>query len=277
MDSIAFINGKEQSRISISNRNFQYGDGLFETCVVKDNQILFWEKHLLRLNEGCKKLKIKNIDKSIWLKDIKKALSLTPKKNCVVKLILSRGDSQRGYGYPDDILPVRVVIVSELKNAKAKKSFSLEYAQSGYHSNPILAGIKHCNRIEQVLARATLTRDEAIMLDENQNIISVTQGNIYFISGKKLVTPKLDRCGVIGSRRSLILELAKSMELNVKEDNISINEVRNADEVFISNSIIGIQSVSSIEDYYLPKSRMTEKIKKAFESVTQDIKSWTCI
>jgi len=80
MDSIAFINGKEQSRISISNRNFQYGDGLFETCVVKDNQILFWEKHLSRLNEGCKKLKIKNIDKSIWLKDIKKALSLTPKK-----------------------------------------------------------------------------------------------------------------------------------------------------------------------------------------------------
>ena len=74
---------------------------------------------------------------------------------------------------------------------KAKKSFSLEYAQSGYHSNPILAGIKHCNRIEQVLARASLTRDEAIMLDENQNIISVTQGNIYFISGKKLVTPKL--------------------------------------------------------------------------------------
>ena len=115
------------------------------------------------------------------------------------------------------------------------------------------------------------------MLDENQNIISVTQGNIYFISGKKLVTPKLDRCGVIGSRRSLILELAKSMELNVKEDTISINEVRNADEVFISNSIIGIQSVSSIEDYYLPKSRMTEKIKKAFESLTQDIKSWTCI
>ena len=82
---------------------------------------------------------------------------------------------------------------------------------------------------------------------------------------------------MIGSRRSLILELAKSIELNVERGNISINEVRNADEVFISNSIIGIQSVSSIEDYYLPKSRMTEQIKKAFESVTQDIKSWTCI
>ena len=277
MDSIAIINGQEQSNISIHNRNFQYGDGLFETCVVKDNRILLWDKHLFRLDEGCERLKIKNSDESIWLKDVKKALSLTSTKNCVVKLILSRGNSQRGYSYPDDISPVRIVIVSELRNVQSKKSFSLEYAESGYHSNPILAGIKHCNRIEQIMARASLKRDEAIMLDENQNIISVTQGNIYFIFGQRLVTPKLDRCGVIGSRRSLILDLAESLEMNVEEVNISINDAIKADEVFISNSIIGIQSVSSIENCQFPKSAITEQINKAFESVTQDIKSWTCI
>jgi 4-amino-4-deoxychorismate lyase len=115
------------------------------------------------------------------------------------------------------------------------------------------------------------------MLDENQNIISVTQGNIYFIFGQRLVTPKLDRCGVIGSRRSLILDLAESLEMNVEEVNISINDAIKADEVFISNSIIGIQSVSSIENCQFPKSAITEQINKAFESVTQDIKSWTCI
>ena len=277
MDSIAIINGKEQSNISIFNRNFQYGDGLFETCVVNNNQILFWEKHLSRLDIGCRKLKIKNIEEEIWLKDIKKALSLTSKKNCVLKLILSRGNSQRGYSYPDDILQVRVVIVSEMKNVQAKESFSLEYASSGYHSNPNLAGIKHCNRIEKILARSSLKRDEAIMLDENQNIISVTQGNIYFIFGQSLVTPKLDRCGVIGSRRSLILELAESIELNVEEGNVSMNDAKKADEAFISNSIMGIQSVNSIEEYQLPKKMITEQIKIAFESATQDIKSWTCI
>ena len=277
MDSIAIINGQEQSNISIHNRNFQYGDGLFETCVVKDSRILFWDKHLFRLDAGCERLKIKNLDQSIWLKDVKKALSLTSTNNCVVKLMLSRGNSQRGYSYPDDILPVRIVIVSELRNVQSKKTFSLDYAESGYHSNPILAGIKHCNRIEQILARASLKRDEAIMLDENQNIISVTQGNIYFIFGQRLVTPKLDRCGVIGSRRSLILDLAESLEMNVEEVNISINDAIKADEVFISNSIIGIQSVSSIENCQFPKSAITEQINKAFESVTQDIKSWTCI
>ena len=277
MDSIAIINGKEQSNISIFNRNFQYGDGLFETCVVKNNQILFWEKHLSRLDIGCRKLKIKNIEEEIWLKDIKKALSLTSKKNCVLKLILSRGNSQRGYSYPDDILPVRVVIVSEMKNVQAKESFSLEYASSGYHSNPNLAGIKHCNRIEQILARSSLKRDEAIMLDENQNIISVTQGNIYFIFGQSLVTPKLDRCGVIGSRRSLILDLAESIELNVEEGNVSMNDAKKADEAFISNSIMGIKSVNSIEEYQLTKRLVTKQIKIAFELATQDIKSWTCI
>ncbi len=277
MDSIAIINGQEQSNISIHNRNFQYGDGLFETCVVKDNRILFWDKHLFRLDAGCERLKIKNLDESIWLNDVKKALSLTSTNNCVVKLILSRGNSQRGYSYPDDISPVRIVIVSELRNLQSKKTFSLDYAESGYHSNPILAGIKHCNRIEQILARVSLKRDEAIMLDENQNIISVTQGNIYFIFGQRVVTPKLDRCGVIGSRRSLILDLAESLEMNVEQVNISINEVKKADEVFISNSIIGIQSVSSIEDCQFPKSSITEQINKAFVSVTQDSKSWTCI
>ena len=66
MTPIVLIDGKEQSEISISNRNFQYGDGLFETCIVKNNQILFWEKHLSRLKIGCRTLKIKNIEESVW-------------------------------------------------------------------------------------------------------------------------------------------------------------------------------------------------------------------
>ena len=277
MDSIVIINGEEQSNITIFNRNMQYGDGLFETCIAKENQILFWNRHLSRLNIGCDKLKIKKIEESIWLKDIKKALSLTSKKNCIIKLILSRGNSHRGYSYPNDIMPVRVVIVLEMKKPQHKQSFSLEYAQSGYHSNPNLAGIKHCNRIEQILARASMQEDEAIMLDENKNIISVTQGNIFFIIGKRLLTPKLDRCGVIGSRRSLILELAKSIGLDVKEEEISLIQAKKADEVFISNSLIGIQSVSSIKGFQLPNSSMTRKIKAAFESATVDANSWTCL
>jgi 4-amino-4-deoxychorismate lyase len=189
---------------------------------------------------------------------------------------LSRGDSLRGYGYRDDIEPVRVVIVSEMYQPLFNKEFSLEYAISGYHSNPQLAGIKHCNRLEQILARSNLSSNEAIMLDEKENIISVTQGNIYYIFGNKLLTPKLDCCGVVGSRRSLILELAMSLKMEALESNISINQAQKADEVFISNSVIGIQPVHSIESYKLGKNPLTEKIQKAFLSKTKEISSWTC-
>ena len=276
MNPVVLINGVEQDKISVFNRNMQYGDGLFETCVARDNQILFWPRHYSRLEIGCVKLNINKIDEGVWLSDIKKAFELSSKKNCIVKLILSRGDSLRGYGYKDDIEPVRVVIVSEMYQPLFNKEFSLEYAISGYHSNPQLAGIKHCNRLEQILARSNLSSNEAIMLDEKENIISVTQGNIYFIFGNKLLTPKLDRCGVVGSRRSLILELAMSLKMEALESNISINQAQKADEVFISNSVIGIQPVHSIESYKLGKNPLTEKIQKAFLSKTKEISSWTC-
>jgi 4-amino-4-deoxychorismate lyase len=276
MNSIVFIDGQKQDMVSIFNRNMQYGDGLFETCIAADNQILFWPLHFSRLKIGCEKLNINMIDEGLWLSDIKKAFEFSTKKNCIVKLILSRGNSLRGYAYKDDIEPVRIVIISEMYQPLFNKEFSLEYAKSGYHSNPQLAGIKHCNRLEQILARSNLSSNEAIMLDEKENIISVTQGNIYYIFGNKLLTPKLDRCGVVGSRRSLILELAMSLKMEALESNISINQAQKADEVFISNSVIGIQPVHSIESYKLGKNPLTEKIQKAFLSKTKKNSSWTC-
>ena len=277
MSEVVLIDGEVESKISIFNRNMQYGDGLFETCVAKDNKVLFWENHFDRLNNGCERLNIKKIANSIWLKDIKKALSLSSENNCIVKLILSRGNSLRGYSYSKDIEPVRVVIVSQMSEYKTKETYSLEFAISGFHSNPTLAGIKHCNRLEQILARTNMLADEAIMLDENQSVVSVTQGNIYFIFGNKLVTPKLERCGVIGSRRSIILELSRLNNLEVREDDISIKQLEKANEVFVSNSLIGIQPVTSIGDYYLTNNPITEKISAAYSSITQDIKSWTCL
>ena len=277
MTPIVLINGAQQSKISIFNRNIQFGDGLFETCVIENKKILFWVNHFARLNKGCEQLKISRVDESVWLSDVKKALSLCSYDRCVVKLILSRGESLRGYGFKDDIKPVRAVIVSELQKVTFNKSFCLEYCQSGYASNPKLAGIKHCNRLEQVLARAGLKSDEGIMLDENHNVISVTQGNIYAIHGNTLITPKLDKCGVEGTRRDVILDLAKLLGIKVKVDTLSVKELGQANEVFISNSIIGIQSISQIGDISFSENLITKKIKDAFTEKMEDSNSWQCI
>jgi len=277
MTPIVLINGAKQSKISIFNRNLQFGDGLFETCVVENKKILFWVNHFARLNKGCEQLKISKVDESVWLSDVKKALSLCSYDRCVVKLILSRGESLRGYGFKDDIKPVRAVIVSELQKTTLNNSFSLEYCHSGYNSNPKLAGIKHCNRLEQVLARAGLKSDEGIMLDENHNVISVTQGNIYAIHGNKLITPKLDKCGVEGTRRAVILDLTKHLGIEVKVEVLSVEKLGQADEVFISNSIIGIQSIRQIGGIGLGESPITKKIKDAFREKRKDSNSWQCI
>jgi len=277
MTPIVLINGAKQSKISIFNRNIQFGDGLFETCVIENKKILFWVNHFARLNKGCEQLKISRVDESVWLSDVKKALSLCSYDRCVVKLILSRGESLRGYGFKDDIKPVRAVIVSELQKVTLNNSFCLEYCQSGYDSNPKLAGIKHCNRLEQVLARAGLKSDEGIMLDENHNVISVTQGNIYAIHGNTLITPKLDKCGVEGTRRDVILDLAKLLGIKVKVDTLSVKELGQANEVFISNSIIGIQSISQIGDISFSENLITKKIKDAFTEKREDSNSWQCI
>jgi len=277
MTPIVLINGARQSKISIFNRNVHFGDGLFETCVVENKKILFWTNHFARLNRGCEQLIIGKVDESVWLSDVKKALSLCSYDHCVVKLILSRGESLRGYGFKDDIKPVRAVIVSELQKTTPNKSFCLEYCQSGYDSNPKLAGIKHCNRLEQVLARAGLKSDEGIMLDENHNVISVTQGNIYAILSNKLITPKLDKCGVEGTRRAVILDLTKHLGINVKVEVLSVEKLGQADEVFISNSIIGIQSISQIGDIGLGESPITKKIKDAFTEKRKDSNSWQCV
>ena len=277
MTPIVLINGAKQSKISIFNRNSQFGDGLFETCLVENKKILFWTNHFARLNRGCEQLKISKVDESVWLSDVKKALSLCSYDRCVVKLILSRGESLRGYGFKDDIKPVRAVIVLELQNTTLNNLFSLEYCQSGYNSNPKLAGIKHCNRLEQVLARAGLKSDEGIMLDENHNVISVTQGNIYAIHGNTLITPKLDKCGVEGTRRAIILDLAKLLGIKVKVDTLSAKELVQADEVFISNSIKEIQSITQIGEISFGESPITKKIKDAFREKRKDSNSWQCI
>ncbi len=271
MTPVILIDGKKQSKASIFNRNTQFGDGLFETCLVENKKLLFWSNHFERMKLGCDRLKISMIDETLWLSDIKKAFSLMKIDNCIVKLVLSRGESLRGYSYKYNIRPIRITIVSELKKNNQDKRFSLEFCNSGYNSNPKLAGIKHCNRLEQVIARAGIKVDDGIMLDENENVVSVTQGNIFCIQGNRLITPNLDKCGIEGTRRAVILKIAVDLGFDINIKNLSVAELLRSDEVFISNSIQGVGPVNQIEDFVYSKHKITEIISETLkEKSTED-------
>ena len=263
MSHIVLINGKKQTKLSVFNRLTQFGDGLFETCLVKEGRLLLWTKHFARLEKGRVQLKINPISEKQWLKDIAKALSIAKLDQAVVKVMLSRGESMRGYGFEVDIEPTRIITVSAVPKQTLKQC-TLTTCQSGYATNQLLSNIKHCNRLEQILARVDMHSDECIMLDDNGYVISVTQGNIFGLKSGVLLTPGLDECGIEGTRRSAVLKIAADLGLQVNVGAITLQELCECDEVFITNSVIGIKPITKINDKVFTQQQATQKIAHAF-------------
>lgn len=267
MNKVVLINGKKQTKLSVFNRLTQFGDGLFETCLVKEGRLLLWSEHFLRLEKGRTQLKINPVSEKQWLKDIAKALSITKLDQAVVKIILSRGESQRGYGFEKDIKPTRVIIVSAAPR-KTSSQYTLTTCQSGYTTNQLLSNIKHCNRLEQILARVGLHSDECIMLDDNGCVVSVTQGNIFALKSGVLLTPSLDECGIEGTRRSAILKIANDLGLKVNVGAITLKELYKCDEVFVTNSVIGMKSITKINHKVFTQQEETKRLSHAFNKHT---------
>ncbi len=260
---IAIINGKFNNKVPITNRNLQYGDGIFETCIIKDSKLLFWHKHYQRLKLGCDRLNIVNIANTKYLRDIQKLINRSNIKNGIIKIIVSRGNSNRGYRY-NAIDPVRIITISKLEYSH-NNNFELSICTSGYQKNNILSGIKHCNRLENILASADITGNDCIMLDDNDNVISSTFANIFIVKNNILITPDTSNCGINGTRRDVILELAKSLNISHKISKITIDDIRDANEVFITNSVLGIQKITKFQNTNYKQYPITDLLTKIFK------------
>ncbi len=265
MKEVVLINGKQQSEISVFNRLTQFGDGLFETCLVRNSQLLLWSAHFERLEKGRVQLNINPVDERVWLHDINTALKIAHKTEAVIKIILSRGESLRGYGFEKTIEPTRIVIVSTMPHQTSE--YTLSVCPSGYANNPLLTNIKHCNRLEQILARSELEVDECIMLDENQCVISVTQGNIFAVQDGIVLTPNLDQCGIAGTRRLVVLKLAHELGIQVKITTLTLKTLLACDEVFITNSVIGIKPVIGVNKTVFKRGNITQKLINQFKEI----------
>lgn len=249
MQNDILVNGKRQTKISVYERVVQFGDGVFETCLLKNGQIEYWELHFHRLCLGLKRLKIPPIKATILLADIRKMIH----KDGVIKIIVSRGQSLRGYGYEAQIKPTRIVIYSPIPPIKDR--YQLGICQTRYHANPILAGIKHNNRLEQILARASVRGDEGVMLDESGFVISATAANIFIIKDGVIKTPDLTNCGIEGTRRHLILQKTNALICN-----ISLDELLGADVVFLTSAVIGIKPVYQIQNRIFSNDSLSDEI-----------------
>jgi len=236
--------------VDYRDRGLQYGDGLFETMCINDRAIRLFDYHLDRLYASCQRLKLNPPKRRILAGELCKLAAR--RSSGVLKLILTRGIGMRGYR-PD--AKARVTRIAALYAPPKNHSM----LAGGLHRvrvcrlqlgiNPQLAGMKTLNRLESVLARSEW-RDprivEGILLDADENIVCGTMSNIFIRRRSLLMTPMMDRCGVAGVMRRWVIDQAPGLGLRVAERRIRWEELQAANEVFMTNALMGIMSVGEI-------------------------------
>ena len=257
------VNGKSVSHISVEDRGLLYGDGLFETILCEQGQPVLFDEHIRRLQKGCKKLHICIPDKDLIHSEL---LECAQQSNCVIKIIITRGVRPRGYQYdPNDQTSTRVVYRNELTD------IPLQYYSSGIRlhlcrhrlpDNVELAGLKHLNRLDQVIASSEWTQEfeEGITLDQRDYVIEGTMSNVFFESEGKWITPKLDSAGVEGIMRNFILQNASEFSMQCEQSTVTLQQLDNADAIFVCNSVIGVWPVKEFHSKKYSVSDSTRRL-----------------
>lgn len=248
------VNGQPEETINVLDRGLQYGDGLFETIAFRNGQAEFLQTHLNRLYSGCKRLKITTSQLDVMLeKELEQVCSETI-ENAVIKIIITRGQGGRGYRTQTDIHPTRIISTHDLPEHPLSNHSGIcaRLCEQSVAESASLAGIKHLNRLEQVLARAEWSDDklaEGLMFDLQQYLIEGTMSNVFIVKEGNLLTPSLTMSGVAGIMRQQVINIALQENIDIKETQISKHDLLHADEVFITNSLIDIWPIIEIENF----------------------------
>lgn len=241
-----WLNGQPLDPGLQRDRGLAYGDGLFETIAVRRAQPRLLDRHLQRLTTGCQRLRIP-CDIAQLDAEIRAYAALLGEG--VAKLLLTRGDGLRGYAPPADPEVRRLLLGSPTPAyppAHATEGIALYPCTTRLATQPLLAGLKHLNRLEQVLARGEWTSTdyaEGLMLDQDGRPIEGVFSNLFLVCAGRLQTPALDHCGVAGVLRGLLLDLAAQAGIQSEVRPLALDDLLGADEVFLCNSQYGIWPV----------------------------------
>jgi 4-amino-4-deoxychorismate lyase len=261
------VDGHETDCIPVDDRGLQYGDGLFETCVFRDGGVELWGRHRQRLLSGCRCLAMP--EPAVAKLDAELQILCSGYETGLVKLILTRGSGGRGYLPPNPVYPRRLwqlFPAAAWPEGHYRQGVRLRLCRTRLGHNRALAGIKHLNRLEQVLARAEW-RDpdiaEGLLQGQDGNWIEGTMSNLFLVSDGRLLTPDLSECGVAGVMRELVLELAAGLGVACRVQAIDTATLTAADEVFVTNSVIGLWPVVAVGDYRYRVGEVTRRVQAA--------------
>lgn len=244
------VNGKAIEVLSVFDRGLAYGDGVFRTLKVRAGHPLNWPLHYEKLAADCAAIGIAPPSEAL-LRDEAGCLAESS-GDCVLKMIVTRGESARGYAVPGGIEPTRILMASPLPQYPASYAtggIRVRLCATRLAPQPRLAGVKHLNRLENVLARQEWSDPgiaEGLMLDPDGNVIEGIKSNLFILKGNILSTPDLGRCGVAGVQRARIMGLAGKLDLAVETADIPWVKVQEADEIVLCNSVAGVWQVSEL-------------------------------
>lgn len=277
-----FVNGQAKATVSLDDRGFAYGDGLFESMLLEGSRIALLEFHLARLKKGCELLKIGFL-RELIIEQVELALRYAVREDvdyAKVKLTVTRGVGGRATYPPQNATPsifIHILPISRTANSDDQDDgrVKLSIAPEPLVCPPQLAGLKHLNRLPYILGCLELSptdQQEVLFLDANQNIIETMHHNIFFVKNDVLYTPKLASCGVEGVMKRVVCEhLIDKLDVSVEEKNIPITDVNIFDEVFISNAVKGLTPVDAIAQHQFNCHVLCKKLSIVFEKIKSDL------
>ncbi|QOY62140.1 aminodeoxychorismate lyase [Lysobacter sp. H21R4] len=244
--------------VPTDNRGLAYGDGLFETMRGAGGVLPWWERHWQRLQYGAERLQFPLPPEAPARAEAEQLLA---GGDGVVKLLLTRGSGGRGYMPPPHAEPVWILSRHPLP-PPATALVTVRWCRTRLSLQPALAGIKHCNRLEQVLARAEVgsgeldgdgdgdgdgdsdgAASEGLMRSTDGDVVCATAANVFVLNGDRWSTPLIDRCGVEGTMRAWLLE-----QVAVEQRRVSVEQVESANAVVLVNAVRGILQVGRLGD-----------------------------
>lgn len=260
------VNGEACDKVGATDRGLAYGDGVFRTLAIRGGRQQAWAHHYRKLQRDCAAIGLVCPAESLLHGEVERATP--PSGECAAKIMITRGASDRGYALPAASEPTRVVMTSPLPQYPAEyfsRGVTVRLCTIRLAAQPVLAGIKHLNRLENVLARAEW-RDpsiaEGLMLDMAGNIVSGTMSNLIVVEGRSLVTPSMTRCGVAGVTRGRILAAAARRGEPCREEDLSLERIMAADALLLVNSLIGVWQVAGVRERNWTPHEMAQRVRE---------------
>ena len=263
----ARVNGSAAQDVSVLDRGLHYGDGLFETIACLGGRPRFLPLHLQRLAAGCARLGLALPDVARLRREVLELAAGSPR--AIVKVLLTRGAAlSRGYALTGQEQPTRITLRYPWPPedpAGSEAGVRVRIATVRLGENPLLAGLKHCNRLEQILARREWTDPaiaDSLMFSSSGALISGTMSNVFLVLDAKLVTPRVDRCGVAGVMREAVLAAAAAAGMPTAERVLDAQDLSRASEVFLTNALTGIRPVRELAGAPLAPGPLTRRLQQ---------------